>query len=123
MILLKQYPLKPLDTFEEEMLFLLAGDVHLIAGIDKDSMMNSKEVGNCLCLRIEENYGPYVRFDEEYFNRQDKLVHGLIKLCKKYNKSFSNLFEIRLTKQQNGRWTINIKENMNKVSEEVEKHV
>jgi hypothetical protein len=104
MIIFKQLPLGSLDTFEDELLFLLAGTVTRIVGMEKRSMLSGKEVTRC------------------YFQVCDDPVdtvnlNSFAKIFKKYNKTLSGLFEIKLTKNYRGRWDINIKENLEELPE------
>jgi hypothetical protein len=115
MILFKQYPLNGLNTFEDELLFLLAGNVEMILGCVKDgSIMNRDGIENTYLLFTKDSH------------IEKNLGNALGKLLKKYNKSFTGNFVMRLIKQDNGRWRINIKENMSEIPKELEelrKHV
>ena len=110
MIVFKQFPLGGFNTFEGELLFLLAGNIQLIAGISHKSMIDGDDARNLFLICCDSVV-------------DTSSIYKLCKIFKKYNKSFKENFEIRLTKQNNGRWKLNIKEDMDKPSGEVLIHV
>jgi hypothetical protein len=107
MIQFKQIPLNGLDTFEDELLYLLGGSIEILAGIQTDSEISGATITNCLLVcepePVESVYPPKI-----------------VKLFGKYNKSFIGLFEIRSV-INGGRYKLNIKENMQELSEKVAK--
>ena len=91
-----------------------------MCGLSVESKISVSGLELCLSCSVGND------FDEEYDDDDEHgedVIVSFLKLLGKYNKSFSGLFEIRLTKELNGRWNINIRENMNKCSEEARGYV
>jgi len=112
MILFEQYPLNGLDTLEDEILFLLANKVDLIAGMNKNSSITENKITGC-CIQ-------YCAANPDHVN-VGKIMTRLCKIIKKYNKSFKGLFEFGLHMDINGKYKLNIQENMADISTETKK--
>jgi len=114
MIVFKQLPLNNLETFEDELLFLLAGTVLSIIGFNEYSRLQVN-VAEHLCITYEPD------IVDNMMNTID--LFRVAKLCGKYGKTFNGLFEIKLIQQLNGRYKLNIQENMEEVSEDVKEFI
>lgn len=101
----RQYPLNGLNTFEDELLFFMAGVIDLIGSLDTSAYLGSAGGHNCLIRCVHQDDRPV-------------MLNGIPRIFAKYDRSLRGLFEIRLTKQANGRWTIKIKEDMDRISKE-----
>jgi hypothetical protein len=99
MIILKQLPLGELNTFEEELLFFLAGKVLSIKGDKPRSIVGPGTIAFCRIILV----------DGVQLNLSDFAV-SIVNLFTKYNKCFRGKFEILLKKGINNRWELKIEE-------------
>jgi hypothetical protein len=74
--------------------------------MNKNSVISKDELIGCF-IQVSNTCTEFVG--------ANKIFTKLGKICKKYNKKFQGLFEIRLSMDVNGRYKLNIQENMSEL--------